>query len=57
MVSGHAEAIEDAGSRKAAAEKASYVPAERYVLFELSVERASSTVYDDEGRAIRQHWP
>lgn len=34
---------------------ASYTPADRYVLFELGIDGAISTVYR-EGRPVRQRW-
>ena len=54
FVAGRAAFCDDLATRQLAS-LASYAPADRYVLFELSVERASSTVYVD-GRAVRQHW-
>jgi hypothetical protein len=55
FVSGHARFIDDPATRKLAAELATYAPADRYVLFELDVENASSTAYTD-GQPVRQHW-
>lgn len=55
VVSGRARAVADVETRRLAAELAPYDPAERYVLFELEVESASSTVYRD-GQPARQRW-
>lgn len=55
FISGRATCIDDAATRRLAADLASYTPADRYVLFELDVERAASTVYGD-GRAVRERW-
>ncbi len=52
-VRGRAAPVDDPLSRQVAVEGASYTPAERYVLFELAVEGARSTVYV-EGRPVRQ---
>ncbi len=55
FVAGQAAFRDDLATRQLAASLASYAPADRYVLFELSVERASSTVYMD-GQPIRRRW-
>lgn len=55
FISGHARFIDDPATRRLAAELASYTPADRYVLYELDVESASSTTYAD-GLPVRQHW-
>lgn len=55
FVSGHARFIDDPAIWRLAAEFATYTPADRYILFELDVERASSTVYTDD-QPVRQHW-
>lgn len=54
-VSGRARAVEDPAVRALAAGLSSYAPADRYVLFELDVERAASTVYPGD-QPIRQAW-
>ena len=41
--------------RDRAVEAASYAPADRYVLFELGIDGAASTVYR-EGRPERRRW-
>jgi hypothetical protein len=41
--------------RALAVRLAPYSPAERYILFEFSLESAASTVYEGE-RIIRQRW-
>jgi Pyridoxamine 5'-phosphate oxidase len=52
---GRATYVDDPGTRNIAAAAASYDPASRYVLFELTVERAASTVYAD-GQPVRRDW-
>jgi hypothetical protein len=54
-IAGRATAIDDPATRALAEQLASYVPAEYYVLFELSVERAASTVYQG-GQPVRRRW-
>ena len=54
-VRGRAVPVDDATGRAVAVRAASYSPADRYVLFELSVEGAMSTVYQD-GHPVRQRW-
>jgi len=56
LVSGHAKLIDDADLRAIAVEHANYSPAERYILFELSVESASSTIYDENSEPVRHRW-
>lgn len=56
LVSGRARAVEDPAVRALAVGLSSYAPADRYVLFELDVERAASTIYSDD-RPVRQSWP
>jgi pyridoxamine 5'-phosphate oxidase-like protein len=53
--SGRAKLIDDAATRKLAAESATYTPADHYVLYELEVESAASTIYTD-GQPVRQRW-
>ena len=55
FISGHATFIVDPAARRLAAEFATYTPADRYVLYELDVESASSTTYSD-GQPMRRHW-
>lgn len=58
QVSGRAEVIEDTKTREEAFEQArsdGYEPLERYVLFELRVEEALGTVYE-EGEPKRTRW-
>jgi hypothetical protein len=52
---GRAVAVEDQETRRLAVEAASYSPADRYVLFELGVDGAVSTVYR-EGGPERRRW-
>lgn len=55
IVRGRASRVEDVTVRAAAAAAASYTPADRYVLFELAVEGAASTVYAG-GNPVRARW-
>jgi hypothetical protein len=55
-VSGRAALVEAAGVRAQAEAASSYAPAERYILFRLSVEAAFMNRYDDDG-AHPQRWP
>lgn len=52
---GNAKFIVDPAMRSLASQLASYTPADRYILFELSIESAVSTIYK-EGKPVRQHW-
>ena len=54
-VRGRAKFLEDAESRAAAAEACPYSPEESYILFELAVVGASSTLYE-KGSPVRRHW-
>lgn len=54
LVWGTAGAIEDDETRTIAVQHASYDAADRYILFELEVEKAFNTVYDEEGTPIRK---
>ena len=54
-VSGQAQFIDNLELRALAVQLAPYSPAERYILFEFSIESATSTVYEGEG-IIRQRW-
>lgn len=55
FISGHAKFVDDPTVRRLATELASYAPADRYVLYELSVESAPFITYPDSQRE-RQHW-
>jgi hypothetical protein len=52
---GRAVPVDDQETRRLAAEAASYSPADRYVLFELGIDGAVSTVYR-EGGSERRRW-
>ncbi len=54
-VSGKAVLADDPAIRAIATEAASYTPEDRYILFELTVQSASSTVYEN-GRPVRRQW-
>jgi hypothetical protein len=47
--------VDDPGARHIATKAASFTPADRYILFELSVEHASSTLYAG-GNSVRKRW-
>jgi hypothetical protein len=54
-ISGQAQFIDNPELRALAVQVAPYTPADRYILFELSIESAASTVYEGEGIS-RQRW-
>jgi hypothetical protein len=54
-VRGHASPVDDAETRAVAIISSSYQPPDRYVLFELSVAGAASTVYEN-GAPVRRRW-
>jgi hypothetical protein len=54
-VSGQAQFIDDPELRVLAVRLSPYSPADRYILFEFSLESAASTVYEGE-HIIRQRW-
>jgi hypothetical protein len=56
LVTGTAEPVEDHDTRSIAVKHASYDPAERYILFELAIDTAFATEYDDEGVPNRRNW-
>ncbi len=55
FVAGRAMLITDTETRAVAKRVSRYPPQERYILFELSVESAASTVYEG-GETIRKRW-
>jgi hypothetical protein len=55
-VTGRGRRVTEAKLRQVAVDHAPYVPQDRYVLFELLVEDAFSTVYPDDGEPLRQRW-
>ena len=56
LVAGTAHLNEDEATRALAVDHATYDPVARYILFELNVDEAASTLYGDQGRPRRQHW-
>lgn len=56
LITGRARFLEDPESRSVAVEHASYNPADRYILFELDIDTAFATEYDDDGVPTRRHW-
>jgi hypothetical protein len=55
-VTGQALVVDGPETWQIVAEGASYNPPERYVLFELLVEKAMSTEYDEAWQPVRQYW-
>ncbi len=55
IITGKAKQIQDPELRALAARLSSYVPAERYVLFEFDIESAVLTEYKD-GHPVRNRW-
>ncbi|MGD2058578.1 MAG: pyridoxamine 5'-phosphate oxidase family protein [Anaerolineales bacterium] len=56
FVSGTATPVEDPGIREVAATSAGYEIIDSYVLFELGVDAAFSTIYAQDGKPIRDRW-
>ncbi len=54
-ITGRAIRAADPATRAIAATAAAYYPADRYILFELSVEEAASTLYEG-GQPMRRRW-
>jgi hypothetical protein len=55
-VAGRGGPVEDPAIRRIANAATSYPRDESFVLFELSVESAFSTVYGPDGQPVRRHW-
>jgi hypothetical protein len=55
LVTGNGRLVEDAETRALAVELASYNPADRYILFELSVDSALGFIYKQNDK-VRLHW-
>jgi hypothetical protein len=55
IITGSATLVEDAAIRTLATQVASYTPADRYILFELTVDSALGTTYQ-QGQTVRQRW-
>ena len=55
IITGSAMFILDPAMRSLASQLSRYTPEDRYILFELSIESAVSTIYKD-GKPVRQHW-
>lgn len=56
LVTGKARSIEDGELRSIADTHASYDTADRYILFELQIDTAFSTVYGEDGDPVRSRW-
>lgn len=55
FVAGRARLVEDPAVRQIATHAAPFTPADHYMLFELSLEQANSTIYDG-GNPVRTRW-
>ena len=55
FIAGRARLMEDPALRRIATEAASFTPADRYILFDLNLEHASSTIYDGDN-TVRKRW-
>jgi hypothetical protein len=55
FIDGRARLVEDPALRQIATKASRFTPADRYILFELSLEHASSTIYDG-GNPVRRRW-
>ena len=55
FIAGRARLVEDPAVRQIAANASSFTPADHYVLFELHLDHASSTIYDG-GNPVRRRW-
>jgi len=55
FIAGRARLVDDPALRQIATDAASFTPADRYVLFEQSLERASSATYEG-GNPVRKRW-
>lgn len=55
IIRGRASFVDDAETRALAIAAARYSPLDRYILFELSVDGAASTVYEN-GTPVRRRW-
>jgi len=56
LISGTAQLIESDATRSIAVKHASYTPSDKYILFELAIDTAFSTEYDDDGTPNRARW-
>ncbi len=55
FIAGRVRLVDDPAVRQIATHAASFTPADRYLLFELHLEQASSTIYDG-GNPVRTRW-
>src|SRR4051794_35606851 len=55
ILAGQAQFIDSSELRSLAVQSASYTPADRYILFELTVKSAASTFYNDD-QIVRRQW-
>lgn len=56
LLTGTARFVKDEDTRAIAVKHASYEPADRYILFELLIDTAFSTLYNAYGNPIRNRW-
>lgn len=55
FIAGRALLVEDVALRQIATNASRFIPADRYILFELRLEHASATIYDG-GSPVRRRW-
>ena len=55
-IHGQAKKIDDEDLRKEAVSAANYVPKDRYILFQLDINEAGSTSYQENGKPIHNYW-
>ena len=55
-IHGQAIKVEDKKLRQEATSAAYYTPQDRYILFQLNISEVGSTVYQKNGKPIRNHW-
>ena len=56
LITGSARLVEDADIRLIAVRQANYGPTDWYILFELDIDTAFSTEYDEDGTPTRNRW-
>jgi hypothetical protein len=56
LVTGTAQFADSEADRVVAVKYSSYDPADRYILFELAIDSAFSTEYDEDGTPVRARW-
>lgn len=56
LITGRGRLVDDEALRATALQYADYTPKARYLLFELSIETAFSTIYTQDGTPARKRW-